>query len=125
MRSLVLITIVINVLALTWFVFARVVQPELAALTASGRYTSLDREQVIRSDVLKEKFPDLADNDRHKVPRWIAGEAIGLARTTAMCGIVLSSINIIIARGILIVMRRKDTTPKSEEVRASSSTENA
>ena len=84
---------IVNLIACLIFALY-LLEPVKTRLAVAGRYSTLDRANVINHDALKTFDPILADNDRYRVSMWLCESAFAAQRRSAAIGFVLATLNL-------------------------------
>jgi len=83
-----------NVLALVAFAAIWLYATWLLPVEAPMRVTALDRAGIIDEGKLRETYPDLAENIRWNLGRWITEADRNTAVSAAAIGTVIAALNI-------------------------------
>jgi hypothetical protein len=95
--------LVINCGAAFFFAGCWVYAASVASIGGPARVTDLDRAGVIDKEKLRQSYPELAEDVRNNVGRWIQKAERDAAVRFAQCGIILASVN---ALGLYISRKR-------------------
>ncbi|MCE9553695.1 MAG: hypothetical protein K8T91_10035 [Planctomycetes bacterium] len=98
--------LVINALAVVIAAFLFFYAPQYSDLRLRLAYIELDRAQVINQEKLAVFAPSLKEDDRNRVPLWMAESVITAEKRNAKLLVIFSTLNVILLVIAIVTMHR-------------------
>ena len=104
----------VNLVALVVFAFSYGLRSDMLEGNAGSNYYYLEHAGVIDSNALaRSPDPGFAADPRGAFIRRIAGPALDAQKGTALDGLILAIVNLVLALGILVKGRRAGAAPEA------------